>query len=53
VCAASDEDLSSYLENAKRKLPKTWWLVDVIAQEQIKRGGLRNLTAESTRQIIL
>ena len=53
VCSASDDELSRYLENAKRKLPDTRWLVDAIAQEQIKRGGLQNLTAESVRQIIL
>ncbi len=53
VRSASDEGLSRYLENAKRKLPDTRWLVDAIAQEQIKRGGLQNLTAESVRQVIL
>ena len=53
VCSASDDELSRYLENAKRKLPDTRWLVDAIAQEQIKRGGLQNLTAESVRQVIL
>ncbi len=53
VRSASDEKLSRYLENAKRKLPDTRWLVDVIGKEQLKRGGLHNLTAESARQIIL
>jgi hypothetical protein len=53
VRSATDEELSRYLENANRKLPDTRWLVDVIAQEQIKRGGLHNLTAASVRQVIL
>ena len=53
VRSATDDELSGYLENAKRKLPDTRWLVDVISQEQIKRGGLQNLSAESARQVIL
>ena len=53
VRSATDDELLRYLENAKRKLPDTRWLVDAIAQEQIKRGGLSNLTAESVRQVIL
>jgi hypothetical protein len=53
VRSAPDEQLSIYLENAKRKLPATQWLVDAIADEQVSRGGLRNLTADSIRQVIL
>lgn len=53
VRSASDDDLLRYLENTKRKLPDPLWLVDVIAEEQIKRGGLRNLTIESVREAIL
>lgn len=53
VRAASDDELAVYLENAKRKLPDTIWLVDVISEEQVKRGGIRNLTADSVRRVIL
>ena len=52
VRSAEDDDLLKYLVNAKKNLPDTLWLVDVIVEEQIKRGGLRNLTAESIRHII-
>ena len=50
---SSDDDLFGYLENAKRKLPDTQWFIDAIVDEQVKRGGLRNLNAESVRKVIL
>ena len=51
--SSTDDELFRYLENAKRKLPDTRWFVDAIVEEQVKRGGLRNLNAESVRKVIL
>jgi hypothetical protein len=53
VRKATDEELYRYMENAKRKLPTTQWLVAAITQEQVKRGGIINLNANSVREIIL
>jgi hypothetical protein len=53
VRSAEDDELAGYLENAKRHLPQTQWLVDVIAQEQLKRGGTQTLTPDSVREVIL
>ena len=51
--ASSDDELFRYLENAKGKLPNAQWFVDAVVEEQVKRGGLRNLNAESVRNVIL
>lgn len=50
---ASDDELSRYLENAKAKLPAAQWLVDAVVTEQFNRGGLRNMNANTVRDIIL
>jgi hypothetical protein len=49
----SDDALTRLLENAKAKLPETQWLVDAIVAEQVGRGGLRNMNANSVREVIL
>lgn len=49
----SDDELSRYLENARKKLPAAQWLVEEIAREQLQRGGLSNMTVHSVREIIL
>lgn len=51
--ASSDDELFRYLENAKKKLPDAQWFVDAIVNEQVERGGLRNLNANSIREVIL
>lgn len=53
VKRASDDELTRFLENAKAKLPETQWFVDAIVKEQVNRGGLRNINANSVREIIL
>lgn len=50
---SSDDELFRYLENAKGKLPDAQWFVDAIVNEQVERGGLRNLNANSIREVIL
>jgi len=50
---ASDAELTSYLENAKRKLPDTQWFVDKIVEEQTRRGGIHNMNAHSVRDVIV
>lgn len=50
---ATNDQLCTMLENAKRKLPATQWLVDAITNEQVRRGGLINLNANSVRAVIL
>jgi hypothetical protein len=51
--SVSDADLAMFLENAKAKLPDARWFVDAIVTEQVNRGGFRNMTADSVREIIL
>jgi hypothetical protein len=48
----SDDALTRLLENAKAKLPETQWLVDAIVAEQVGRGGLRNMNANSVRECL-
>ena len=53
VKGASDAELTRFLENANAKLPETQWFVDAIVAEQLERGGIRNMNANSVREIIL
>jgi hypothetical protein len=53
VKSASDEALTRFLANARAKLPDTQWLVDAVVSEQVSRGGLRNMNANSVREIII
>ena len=53
VKSASDAELARFLVNAKAKLPHAQWFVDAIVTEQVSRGGFRNMTADSVREIIL
>lgn len=53
VKRATDDELSRLLKNANAKLPETQWLVDAIITGQVDRGGVRNMNADSVREIIL
>ena len=50
---ASDQDLKNYSVNARKDLPDTQWLLDAVAAEQLRRGGIKNITPDSLREILI
>lgn len=53
VRTASDGSLRTFLRNARAKLPDAQWFADAIVAEQLRRGGLQNINANSVREVIL
>lgn len=50
---ASDDQLKSYSNNARRHLPDAQWLLEAVSAEQINRGGTISVNPHSVRELII